>query len=178
MTNKIAIIGYNQIGQSLHRMINAVKDLEVSYIFSNMDRPEDIFVTDINDILFDPDVKYILECTDDQDIWSMVDWATRNRGSHLISSHKGFWELRHQEIIANFSKKYNPSIPDNPNIWLGSLFALGNGKSAYPTARFKTIQLHAGEINVFRGGTEIAIAGIMIAELRAAMQGYKKMPRN
>lgn len=176
MKNKVAIVGYNQVGQSLHRMLSLSSDIEVSYIFSES-RDDGIFVNNLQEILFDPDIRYILECTDNENMWDILEWCSSNNKRHLISSNKVFWEDYHEEVIARFSKKYRPSLPDNPNIWLGSLFALGNGTSKNPTARFKTIQLFAGEINKFRGGTEVAVASIMTAELKAAMAGHTKMPR-
>ncbi|MBQ6315696.1 MAG: homoserine dehydrogenase [Mogibacterium sp.] len=106
---KIAIMGFGTVGSGAYDVALAAEGIEVVKILDlavrkGYEHLADIFTTDINDIVNDPEIELVVEAMGGVDTPKKFVLACLNAGKHVVTPNKNLISACYQELMDTASK--------------------------------------------------------------------------
>lgn len=112
----IGLFGFGVVGEGIYQVLKqtpslnaTIRKIAIKHFAKERNAPKELFTTDANDILFDPEINVVVELIDDADAaYNIVTTALR-QGKHVVSANKKMIASHLSELIA-LQEKHNVSL--------------------------------------------------------------------
>jgi len=113
---KIGLFGFGVVGEGIYKVLQSKKSLQTevkTVVIKNPTKkrngPQELFSTDANTILHDPEIDLVVELIDDADAAFEIVKKSFALGKSVVSANKKMIAERHNELVA-LSKKHKVSF--------------------------------------------------------------------